>query len=71
MNKQSFNKTSNSFDTAFFIVVFNIYNSSLSNADVRSSNIVVGNASYNKVERPMAALNVFFHFIEVTVKFVV
>ncbi|KAJ1408490.1 Nucleotide-diphospho-sugar transferase [Sesbania bispinosa] len=48
-----------------FVTVFTIYNSSLNNVEDKSSNTVVGNASYNKVERSMAVLNVFVNFIQV------
>ncbi|XP_061339426.1 uncharacterized protein LOC133286096 [Gastrolobium bilobum] len=47
------------------VTVFTIYNSSLNNVDDKSSNTVVGNASYNKVDRSMAVLNVFINFIQV------
>ncbi|KAI4354857.1 hypothetical protein L6164_003686 [Bauhinia variegata] len=50
-----------------FVTVFTVYNSSVSNVDDRSSNtVVVGKELYNKVERSMAALNVFINFIQVT-----
>ncbi|KAE9617820.1 putative nucleotide-diphospho-sugar transferase [Lupinus albus] len=48
-----------------FVTVFTIYNSSLNNVNDKSSSIVVGNASYNKVDRSMAVLNVFINFIQV------
>jgi len=48
-----------------FVTVFTIYNSSLDGVDDKSSNTFVGNASYNKVERSMAVLNVFINFIQV------
>ncbi|KAI4366379.1 hypothetical protein MLD38_022264 [Melastoma candidum] len=51
-----------------FVTVFTIYNGSL---DVRGSGgssdrVVVGRSSYNRVERSMAILTVFFNFIQVT-----
>lgn len=55
-------------DNIAFVTVFTIYNSSLSYLDDRSSNTIVGDASYNKVERSMAILNVFINFIQVTIK---
>ncbi|KAG7998364.1 hypothetical protein I3843_01G255400 [Carya illinoinensis] len=50
-----------------FVTVFAIHNSSPNtHVDDRSSNLVtVGNASYSKVERSMAILNVFINFIQV------
>ncbi|XP_027355098.1 uncharacterized protein LOC113865001 [Abrus precatorius] len=48
-----------------FVTVFTVYNSSLDDVDDKSSNTVVGNASYNKVGRSMALLNVFINFIQV------
>ncbi|QCD87379.1 Nucleotide-diphospho-sugar transferase [Vigna unguiculata] len=47
-----------------FVTVFTIYNTSLNDVDDRS-NTVVGNASYNNVDRSMALLNVFINFIQV------
>ncbi|KAL2327994.1 hypothetical protein Fmac_021421 [Flemingia macrophylla] len=48
-----------------FITVFTIYNSSLNDVEDKSTNTIVGNASYNKFGRSMALLNVFINFIEV------
>ncbi|CAL0302937.1 unnamed protein product [Lupinus luteus] len=48
-----------------FVTVFTIYNSSLNNVNDKSSSTVVGNASYNKVDRSMAVLNAFINFIQV------
>ncbi|XP_012572815.1 uncharacterized protein [Cicer arietinum] len=48
-----------------FVTVFTIYNSSVDKLDDKSSNTIVGNASYNKVDRSMAVLNVFINFIQV------
>ncbi|KAL5056278.1 hypothetical protein RYX36_036960 [Vicia faba] len=48
-----------------FVTVFTIYNSSLDIVDDKSSKIVVGNTSYNKMDRSMAVLNVFINFIQV------
>ncbi|TKY66722.1 hypothetical protein E2542_SST09608 [Spatholobus suberectus] len=48
-----------------FVTVFAIYNSSLNDVDDKSSNTIVGNASYNKLGRSMALLNVFINFIQV------
>ncbi|KAG5020721.1 hypothetical protein AAZX31_06G253200 [Glycine max] len=48
-----------------FVTVFTIYNSSLNDVDDKSSNTVVGNASYNKFGRSTALLNVFINFIQV------
>ncbi|KAF7826014.1 putative nucleotide-diphospho-sugar transferase [Senna tora] len=63
-------RTSNSMshleDNIALVTVFTIYNSSLSNVEDRSSNTVVGDLTYNKVERSMAVLNVFINFIQVT-----
>ncbi|KAK4578578.1 hypothetical protein RGQ29_028611 [Quercus rubra] len=60
--------TSRSGENIAFVTVFTIYNSSLNvNVNDRSSNLVtVGNASYSKVERSMAILNIFINFIQVT-----
>lgn len=55
-------------DNIAFVTVFTIYNSSVSSVDDRSSNTVVGDASYNKVERSMAVLNVFINFIQVIIR---
>ncbi|KAE9622073.1 putative nucleotide-diphospho-sugar transferase [Lupinus albus] len=52
-------------ESVTFVTVFTIYNSSLDNVDDKSSKTVVGNASYNKVDRSMAVLNVFINFIQV------
>lgn len=54
-------------ETIAFVTVFSIHNSSLNtHVDDGSSNLVtVGNASYGKVERSMAILNVFINFIQV------
>ncbi|KAK7300792.1 hypothetical protein RJT34_11643 [Clitoria ternatea] len=49
-----------------FVTVFAIYNSSLNVGDEKSSSTVFGDASYNKVGRSMALLNVFINFIQVT-----
>ena len=59
--------TSRSGENIAFVTVFTIYNSSLNvNVNDRSSNLVtVGNASYSKVERSMAILNIFINFIQV------
>lgn len=51
-----------------FVTVFTIYNSSLDRVDDKSSKTIVGNTSYNKMDRSMAVLNVFINFIQVTVK---
>lgn len=71
LNKTHFSSsshTSKSGENIAFVTVFAIYNSSLNvNVDDRSSNLVtVGNASYTKVERSMAILNIFINFIQVT-----
>lgn len=71
LNKTHFSTsshTSKSGENIAFVTVFAIYNSSLNvNVDDRSSNLVtVGNASYTKVERSMAILNIFINFIQVT-----
>lgn len=60
--------TSRSRENIAFVTVFTIYNSSLNlNVNDRSSNLVtVGNASYSKMERSMAILNIFINFIQVT-----
>jgi hypothetical protein len=70
LNKTHFSNsshTSKSGENIAFVTVFAIYNSSLNvNVDDRSSNLVtVGNASYTKVERSMAILNIFINFIQV------
>ncbi|XP_019414122.1 PREDICTED: uncharacterized protein LOC109325948 isoform X2 [Lupinus angustifolius] len=52
-------------ESVTFVTVFTIYNSSLNNVDDKSSKTVVGNASYNKVDRSMAVLNVFVNFIQI------
>lgn len=59
---------SNFGESIALITVFTIYNSSLAlHADGRSSDLVtVGNASYSKMERSMAILNVFINFIQAT-----
>lgn len=59
--------SANSGDNIHFVTVFTIYNASLDSKAVgRSSDIVkVGDASYSKVERSMAILNVFINFIRV------
>ncbi|KAK7405075.1 hypothetical protein VNO78_06258 [Psophocarpus tetragonolobus] len=49
-----------------FVTVFTIYKSSLNDVEDKSSNTIVGNASYNKFGRSMALLNVFINFIQVT-----
>ncbi|KAK7826700.1 acyltransferase-like protein [Quercus suber] len=58
--------TSRSRENIVFVTIFTIYNSSLyANVNDRSSNLVtVGNASYSKVERSMAILNIFINFIK-------
>lgn len=53
-----------------FVTVFTIYNSSVDKLDDKSSNTIVGNASYNKVDRSMAVLNVFINFIQVTIEYI-
>ncbi|XP_021802787.1 uncharacterized protein LOC110746867 [Prunus avium] len=55
-------------DDIAFVTVFTIYNSTINGrADNQLSQLVtVGNASYNKVERSMAILNVFINFIQVS-----
>lgn len=63
------NKTPSSTATAVgnidFVTVFTLYNSTP--ADHQLSNLVtVGNASYTKVDRSMAILNIFVNFIQVT-----
>ncbi|XP_028805054.1 uncharacterized protein LOC114759972 [Neltuma alba] len=68
---KSLNKTHSSHNVSraediAFVTVFTIYNSSASNVDDRSSNTVIGDSSYNKVQRSMAVLNVFINFVQVT-----
>ncbi|KAI5323490.1 hypothetical protein L3X38_032562 [Prunus dulcis] len=55
-------------DDIAFVTVFTIYNSTVNGrADDQLSHLVtVGNASYTKVERSMAILNVFINFIQVS-----
>ncbi|KAK4271044.1 hypothetical protein QN277_019795 [Acacia crassicarpa] len=67
---KSLNKTHSSRNVSLvediaFVTVFTIYNSSVRNVDDRSSNTVIGDSSYNKVQRSMAVLNVFINFIQV------
>ena len=49
-------------DGVAFVTVFTVYNASSVGA---TSSVVVGNASYGKVERSMAVLNTFVNFIQV------
>ena len=64
LNKTHTRSSSNAGESVFFVTVFTVYNTSL--ADSRLSNFVtVGNASYTKMERSMAVLNVFVNFIKV------
>ncbi|CAM8941738.1 unnamed protein product [Rhodiola kirilowii] len=54
--------TSKSDESVTFVTVFSIYNSSM---DAQASkSVIVGNASYNKVERSMAVLNIYINFIQ-------
>ncbi|KAJ6679477.1 POLYPHOSPHATIDYLINOSITOL PHOSPHATASE [Salix purpurea] len=65
LNKTHMPSSSNAGESVAFVTVFTVYNTSL--ADSRLSNMVtVGNASYTKMERSMAVLNVFINFIQVT-----
>lgn len=65
LNKTHTRSSSNAGESVSFVTVFTVYNTSL--ADSRLSNFVtVGNASYTKMERSMAVLNVFVNFIQVT-----
>ncbi|KAH8488461.1 hypothetical protein Peur_059847 [Populus x canadensis] len=65
LNKTHTPSSSNAGESVSFVTVFTVYNTSL--ADSRLSNLVtVGNASYTKMERSMAVLNVFVNFIQVT-----
>ncbi|KAK2975305.1 hypothetical protein RJ640_015983, partial [Escallonia rubra] len=59
---------SNYGDGIAFVTVFATYNSSIDRQVTSRSNdlVTVGKMSYNKVERSMAILNVFFNFIQVT-----
>ncbi|KAK3036043.1 hypothetical protein RJ639_030744, partial [Escallonia herrerae] len=59
---------SNYGDGIAFVTVFATYNSSIDRHVTSRSNdlVTVGKMSYNKVERSMAILNVFFNFIQVT-----
>ncbi|XP_057963904.1 uncharacterized protein LOC131155031 isoform X1 [Malania oleifera] len=71
LNKTHFSTSSRisySAESISFVTVFAVYNSSLNmHVDGRSSTLVaVGNATYNKVERSMAVLNVFINYIQVT-----
>jgi hypothetical protein len=52
------------------VTVFTVYNSSLDRVDDKSSKTVVGNASYNKMDRSMAVLNAFINFIQVTIEYI-
>ncbi|KAK2981185.1 hypothetical protein RJ640_007119, partial [Escallonia rubra] len=54
-------------DGIAFVTVFATYNSSIDRQVTSRSNdlVTVGKMSYNKVERSMAILNVFFNFIQV------
>jgi hypothetical protein len=64
LNKTHTRSSSNAGESVSFVTVFTVYNTSL--ADSRLSNFVtVGNASYTKMERSMAVLNVFVNFIQV------
>lgn len=67
LNKTQLSTSSSLFnvkESIAFVTVFTSYNSTP--VDSRSSDLVtVGNASYNKVERAMAILNVFINFIQV------
>ncbi|CAL9000602.1 unnamed protein product [Prunus brigantina] len=55
-------------DDIAFVTVFTIYNSTVNGRadDQLSLLVTVGNASYTKVERSMAILNVFINFIQVS-----
>ncbi|TYK17518.1 uncharacterized protein E5676_scaffold434G003860 [Cucumis melo var. makuwa] len=55
-------------DSIHFVTVFTIYNASQDSKVIgRSTDVVkVGDASYSKVERSMAVLNVFIDFIQVS-----
>ncbi|CAB4313632.1 unnamed protein product [Prunus armeniaca] len=55
-------------DDIAFVTVFTIYNSTVNGLaeDQLSHLVTVGNASYTKVERSMAILNVFINFIQVS-----
>ncbi|XP_057963905.1 uncharacterized protein LOC131155031 isoform X2 [Malania oleifera] len=69
LNKTHFSTSSRisySAESISFVTVFAVYNSSLNmHVDGRSSTLVaVGNATYNKVERSMAVLNVFINYIQ-------
>ncbi|XP_038879757.1 uncharacterized protein LOC120071505 [Benincasa hispida] len=71
LNNTHLPATSNSADTGnniHFVTVFTIYNASQDSKVIgRSTDIVkVGDASYSKVERSMAVLNVFINFIQVS-----
>uniref|UniRef100_A0A3N7G5H8 Uncharacterized protein n=1 Tax=Populus trichocarpa TaxID=3694 RepID=A0A3N7G5H8_POPTR len=65
LNKTHTPSSSNAGESVSFVTVFTVCNTSL--ADSRLSNLVtVGNASYAKMERSMAVLNVFVNFTQVT-----
>ncbi|XP_023539988.1 uncharacterized protein LOC111800502 [Cucurbita pepo subsp. pepo] len=60
--------SANTRDNVHFVTVFTVYNASQDSKVIsRSTDVVkVGDASYNKVERSMAVLNVFIDFIQVS-----
>ncbi|PRQ45936.1 putative nucleotide-diphospho-sugar transferase [Rosa chinensis] len=65
LNKTHFSSaTAPALDNIHFVTVFTLYNSI--RPDYQLSNLVtVGNASYTKLERSMAILNIFVNFIQV------
>lgn len=64
LNNKTPSSTATAVDNIDFVTVFTLYNSTP--ADHQSSNLVtVGNASYTKVDRSMAILNIFVNFIQV------
>lgn len=65
LNNKTPSSTATAVDNIDFVTVFTLYNSTP--ADHQLSNLVtVGNASYTKVDRSMAILNIFVNFIQVT-----
>ena len=50
-------------DNVHFVTVFTLYNATRPETDERL--VTVGNASYTKLERSMAILNIFVNFIQV------
>ncbi|XP_050374694.1 uncharacterized protein LOC126792276 [Argentina anserina] len=65
LNKTHFSTAPTSLaDNVHFVTVFTLYNATPADDD-RSSNLVtVGNASYTKLDRSMAILNIFVNFIQ-------